>query len=66
LRPARTNSRRPLKPHIPSVVRPKAPFVAHIIAEMEGRTGDTAQAAKGYAAADALNYEDLSVTVASL
>src|SRR5262245_20557945 len=66
LRPARPNSRRAPTPSVPPRVRPTAPFVAHVIAEMNGRFADATLAAKSYAAADALNYEDLSIAVASL
>jgi hypothetical protein len=49
------------------MVRPTAPFVAHVIGQMSGRDNvDAWRAANSYAAADALNYVDLSVAVALL
>ena len=66
LRPARPNSRKAPSVHVPQRARPTANFIAHVIAEMDGRATDASLAARSYAAADALNYENLSIAVASL
>ena len=66
LRPARSKSKGAPSTQISPLVRPAAPFIAHVIGQMSARDADALHAAKGYAAADALNYEDLSISVASL
>ena len=67
LRPARPRSKGTPTTQISPLVRPTAPFIAHVIGQMSARDAtDALHAAKGYAAADALNYEDLSIVVATL
>jgi hypothetical protein len=67
LRPARPNTQTTPRIYVPESVRPKGPYVAHIISHMTPREPvDPRLAAQSYAAADALNYADLSLAVASL
>jgi hypothetical protein len=45
---------------------PKAPFVAHVLAQFEPAERDMRDAARAYAAIDALGYELPKVEVAAL
>lgn len=45
---------------------PRAPFVAHVLAQYDPAEPDMRDAAKAYAAIDALGYEFPKVVVASL
>ena len=67
LRPARLNSETVPSKELRILVRPTAPFVAQIIGQMTNQDGiDPLYAAKSYAAAEALNCEDLSLAVARI
>ena len=67
LRPARPNSETVPSKEIRTLVRPTASFIAHVIGQMifDDRV-DPRHAARSYAAADALNYQDLSIPVATI
>lgn len=45
---------------------PRAPFVAHVVAQMEPAPADPRLAARSYIAADGLGYELPQVIVATL
>jgi hypothetical protein len=64
LRPARRPSSPPSR--IRASVLPRAPFVAHVVAQMEPAPADPRLAARSYIAADGLGYELPQVIVATL
>jgi hypothetical protein len=66
LRPARRSSDTPAAPAVPHARLPVATFVTQVLAQYEQAEPDIRDAAKAYAAVDALAYELPKIAVASL
>lgn len=66
MRPARRPSKAPANPAVAHARWPAATFVTQVLAQYEQADPDSRDAAKAYAAVDALAYDLPKVAVASL
>jgi hypothetical protein len=66
LRPARRSSDAPASPAVVHARLPVATFVTQVLAQYEQTEPDSRDAAKAYAAIDALAYELPKITITSL